>query len=231
MSRKAPAVQVYAEDFLGGTRFMSNAEVGLYARLLFEQVDKGPLPDDVEYFAKAYGKECRKLWPVVRSKFVAGPKEGTIINERMAKAIADRDAFRLRQSLRGKASAEVRSLGSTVVQPSTRSTTVEPLGDGVKSISAKERARPIEGFDEFYAAYPIHKAKSAAIVAWGKLTPEERALCKSAILAQIEARHFRGQDGKNYIPHPASWLNARRWEDEISEVVGSIPTGTWNPRA
>lgn len=220
MSRKAPAVQVYVEDFLGGTRFMSNAEVGLYTRLLFEQVDNGPIPDNVEHFVKAYGKECRKLWATVRSKFVDGPMPGTIINERMAKAIADRDAFRQRQSDRGKASAEARlNRGSTKHKQSLGSTVVEPLGDGV-GINTSEKERASKDFDEFYAAYPVHKAKGNAVKAWARLTDAERTLCLPAIAAQVKAQHFRGADGKDYIPHPASWLNARRWEDEVK-----IPTG------
>lgn len=76
------------------------------------------------------------------------------------------------------------------------------------------------GFDEFYAAYPVHKAKGNAVKAWARLTDSERTLCLPAIAAQVKAQHFRGADGKDYIPHPASWLNARRWEDEVKISTG-----------
>ena len=214
MSRNAPAVQFYAEDFLGGARFLSNAETGLYIRILCEQVDKGHVPDDVEHFVKAYGNECRKLWPAVRAKFIAGTEPGTMVNERMATAIATRDAFRLKQSEKGKMSASSRS---NPVQPRFNhgSTTVEPLGDGENKRVRKERANASEGFDEFYASYPTKKARGAAEKAWAKLTPDERKLCLPAIVAQVAANHFRGTDGNDYTPHPATWLNARRWEDEV----------------
>lgn len=71
-------------------------------------------------------------------------------------------------------------------------------------------------FDAFYAAYPIRKAKGSAIKAWAKLTTAERDLCLPAITAQVKASHFRGSDGKDYVPHPATWINARRWEDEVT---------------
>lgn len=29
---------------------------------------------------------------------------------------------------------------------------------------------------------------------------------------------------KQYMPHPATWLNARRWEDNLSETVDIQPT-------
>lgn len=73
----------------------------------------------------------------------------------------------------------------------------------------------LEEFYTFYAAYPVKKARAAAIKAWAKLTPAERPLCKPAIEAQLKAKHFLGGDGKNYVPHPATWLNERRWEDEV----------------
>lgn len=29
---------------------------------------------------------------------------------------------------------------------------------------------------------------------------------------------------KEFIPHPATWLNARRWEDDLSDTVITVPT-------
>ena len=42
-------------------------------------------------------------------------------------------------------------------------------------------------------------------------------MCQPAIEAQLKAKHFRGKDGQDYFPHCATWLNARRWEDEIAD--------------
>jgi len=222
MSRKAPAVQFYAEDFLGGTRFLSNAEVGLYIRLLCEQIDAGSVPDDVERFVSVYGKECRKLWPKVREKFIAGPSQGTMVNERMVAAIAAREAFRAKQKAKSDLALAARSSVPTgsPTGTSTGDPVGHPLGDGVSITQGrKERAtpKPTEGFDEFWAVYPSGKAKADAVKAWGKLRADERALCIPAIVAQVNAKHFRGHDGVDYIPYGSSWLNARRWEDEVTE--------------
>ena len=145
--RKAPAVQFYAGDFLTGTALMSNAEVGLYIRLLCLQVEHGAIPDDEDRIVQAYGEGARVLWPVVRRKFAPGPQEGTLVNERMAEALAARDAFRQKQSQKGKLSAERRSNnGATEPQPrfNRGSTVVEPLGDGegdTPTQKRRERAR------------------------------------------------------------------------------------------
>jgi hypothetical protein len=74
-----------------------------------------------------------------------------------------------------------------------------------------------EGFAAFWAAYPKKKNKGDALKAWVKLGPDQ-ALC-DLIVSKIDEQ--RGQDpewtrdGGQYIPHPASWLNARGWEDEF----------------
>ena len=93
----------------------------------------------------------------------------------------------------------------------------------------KERAtaKPPDGFDPFWAAYPIHKAKADAVKAWGRLSDAERNLCLPAITAQVKAHHFRGKDGQDFIPYGASWLNARRWEDEISSAAAKQEPMAW----
>ena len=71
------------------------------------------------------------------------------------------------------------------------------------------------GFDEFWSAYPRKVSKPQALKAWRKLSPDTQAL--QAILAGIERDRRSEQwlrDGGQFIPHPATWLNGRRWEDE-----------------
>jgi len=42
---KDPAVLFYFQDFLVGTEFMTDEEVGKYIRILCHQADKGPLTE------------------------------------------------------------------------------------------------------------------------------------------------------------------------------------------
>ncbi len=73
-------------------------------------------------------------------------------------------------------------------------------------------------FVRFYAVYPKHTAKEAArrayVKAVKKVSPEK-------ILAGAE--RFRDDPTRNpqYTPHPATWLNAGRWDDE--DVVATPP--------
>lgn len=71
-------------------------------------------------------------------------------------------------------------------------------------------------FDRFWAAYPRHENKQAAKKAFAKVDPDEELLLE--ILTAIEKQKSSSQwqeNGGQYIPHPATWLNGRRWEDEL----------------
>lgn len=69
-------------------------------------------------------------------------------------------------------------------------------------------------FERFYAAYPRKKSRIAAEKAFAKLNPDEQLL--TAMVAGIERAMTSGQwSNPQFIPHPATWLNAGGWLDEI----------------
>ena len=87
-----------------------------------------------------------------------------------------------------------------------------------KSCSETETETETEkenGFALFWSAYPRKTAKPAALRAFKgqKINGE-----LPTILKDIESRKtgaaWQKEDGA-YIPHPATYLNGRRWEDEI----------------
>ena len=70
-------------------------------------------------------------------------------------------------------------------------------------------------FDRFWTAYPRKEGKPKAKAAFDKLKPDEGLLQR--MLDSIERWKHTDQwqeDGGRYIPHPSTWLNQRRWEDE-----------------
>jgi len=71
--------------------------------------------------------------------------------------------------------------------------------------------------DEFWKEYPLKIAKHKAADSWSKLSSEERAFAVKAIKEQVSSNHFRGHDGRDFVPHPSTWLNQKRWEDEIKQ--------------
>ena len=76
-----------------------------------------------------------------------------------------------------------------------------------------------ELFDRFWQAYPKKRDKVRARKAWDKLKPD-LALCRvmsKALAIQKKSKEWK-KDGGEFIPYPATWLNGRRWEDEVSEA-------------
>lgn len=70
-------------------------------------------------------------------------------------------------------------------------------------------------FDAFWKAYPVHKAKQQARLAWDEMRPDAKLV--SLILAAIERQKRTEQWRKRIIPHADNWLRGERWKDEIDE--------------
>lgn len=72
-------------------------------------------------------------------------------------------------------------------------------------------------FEEFWTAYPKKKSKEDARKAWKKLKLNSDLLTKilTAIEQSKKSTDWQEKNGK-YIPYPATWLNGKRWEDDIS---------------
>lgn len=70
----------------------------------------------------------------------------------------------------------------------------------------------VEGFDEFWSAYPKKTAKADAEKAWAKIKPDLQTVL-TALSWQSSLEDWKKENGK-YIPFPASYLNSKRYEDE-----------------
>lgn len=71
----------------------------------------------------------------------------------------------------------------------------------------------VEPFDEFWTAYPRKVGKADARKAWAKAL---RRVNADKIVAAVREYPFR--DDLTFVPHPASWLNGGRWEDDPHAV-------------
>lgn len=72
----------------------------------------------------------------------------------------------------------------------------------------------MDDFEEFWKAYPRRVGKGKARAAFIK------AIKKTTLTIMLDAidwqRNQPGwlKDGGSFVPHPATWLNQERWEDE-----------------
>ena len=81
-------------------------------------------------------------------------------------------------------------------------------------------------FERFWGAYPRKQNKERARRAWKKINPDLE-LCRimAAALERDKLSEQWQKDGGSYIPHPSSWLNGRRWQDEHKGVDSGAQTG------
>lgn len=69
-------------------------------------------------------------------------------------------------------------------------------------------------FDEFWSAYPRKIAKAVARKAFAKLTEQQQLDACKAI--DDHNAYWKAKETElEFIPHPATWLNQERWEDEL----------------
>ena len=85
----------------------------------------------------------------------------------------------------------------------------------------KEEGIYTSNFLKFWESYPNKVGKGAAFKSYNNILNPKPQL--SDILNSIQT-HLKTEQWqtKKFIPHPATWLNQRRWEDEL-DAEGNKP--------
>ena len=223
---KPPAFQFYPDDFIGGTCDLSAEEVGAYIRLLCYQWSRGSIPDDAAKLARIAGVNVTHD---TLQKFPDG-KNARLEFERQKQA-----EYRAMQSAKGQASAKARfNRGSTVVQPkhepdgqpNVNSPSPSPSPSPLPNAKPQKSPSAPEGFDEFWQAYPKKVSKGDAMKAWQKNKPDLQTVLNT--LAWQKKSSEWTKDGGQFIPHPASYLNAQKYHDEkpaVTTPINHFPRG------
>lgn len=81
-----------------------------------------------------------------------------------------------------------------------------------------------ESFNDFWEKYNIKKGKHKALKIWMKLKQKDI----DEIFRTVETFVAVNEDPK-YRPHPTTYLNGRRWEDELEapKKIVSTKQNTW----
>ncbi len=97
--------------------------------------------------------------------------------------------------------------------------------------SSEESARETDDFAAFWAAYPRRVGKDAARKAFDRRRSD---VTLEAVLAALELQKGSQQwqrDGGRYVPHPATWLNQGRWQDEVDTSGSGLSSDEWEQAA
>lgn len=99
---------------------------------------------------------------------------------------------------------------------------IDKKTNSVKSVSKKQKLTEEyeQQFQEFWVVYPEKVAKGNAYETWKLLDEATKQACITAIKNQVENNHFYKEWKKEDVPpHPTTWLNQRRWEDNVKKII------------
>ena len=86
---------------------------------------------------------------------------------------------------------------------------------------------PLPSFSSFWEIYPRREAKQEAVRVWNALNPDDALLATiiASLKTQIGAGKFSTET--KFIPLPTTWLNQRRWEDEVGQADAFDPDAAY----
>ena len=192
-------------DYASHTRHLTNIEDLAYRRLLDAYyLQEHPLSVGITSVARQVNmREYETEVKAVLEEFFTLTDDGWF-HQRVDNEIKHFQAKRQQASNAGKASAERRN--------NIRSTDVQPTNNHKPITNNQIDKEYIDRFDEFWKHYPRKVSKPNALKAWLKVKPDDE-LTKT-IISAISKQNLSARE-EQFIPHPASWLNGKRWEDEV----------------
>jgi uncharacterized protein YdaU (DUF1376 family) len=215
-------------DFNNATRHLTRVERSLYRDLIDLYYDtEQALISDVDKLARkvlATSDEEKTALAMVLDEFFTLTDDG-FHNDRCDQEIASYRGKIGNASNAGKASAAARAnKKATGVERALNKRTTNQNQNQNQVIPLTPKGVEPAGFAEFWNAYPNHSAKANAVKAWGKVPAELHPAILAAVESQKQSAAWTKDDGQ-YVPHAATWLNGKRWEDGTAgpqERIGSF---------
>ena len=221
---------LYVADYRADTVRLSTEQHGAYLLILMDYWRNGPPPDDDKVLAQITGLSLAR-WkahrPVIQGFFAV---DGVWRQKRADKEM-DR-AVKLQETLsgRGKKGADARwskdspSNATAMQQAMQQAMPGTMLADAPSpsptpstTTKSKTLSANADGvFQKFWQAYPRKTAKKKASDIFKRLRVDDALL--ASMLTALRAQGGTDQWKRGIIPHAATWLNQRRWEDEVTPV-------------
>lgn len=110
---------------------------------------------------------------------------------------------------------------------------IEPWQDVEKPIKieivdCKKEQKEIEAmFEDFWREYPRKVDKVNAFKAFKKVC-KDRKMLATLLAALAQHRKTQQWQTKTLIPHASTWLNGRRWEDDLSSLEADKPQTSYD---
>jgi uncharacterized protein YdaU (DUF1376 family) len=225
----APFMQLYVGDYLADTLDLTCEEHGAYLLLLMTMWrHDAKLPNDPKKLARIARLSARKwedVWASI-SRFFAVEGD-SIVNQRLSKEYKKAEAKSELRADAGRKGGQAKALKSNDSPVANASVLLKHSSD-IRYQSSIEIGKPIScAFEEFWSVWPSKKAKKDAAKAWDKLSADDRTKAKDAAAAWFAK--WRASSPSASPIHAASYLNGRRWEDEIEPPMLRAINGGQSP--
>lgn len=208
----------FPSDFLNGVSDLSPNELAVYTICLMRMYDEsGPIANDHDRIGRRCNMRpthCRKALDALLKAGKLIAHDGLLFNERARKEIESLHELSTKQASNAHARwdqrAEKPNENNDGPMPSQCQTDAKPMPTRYQKPDTRKKIPPLSphGFDAFWEAYPLRKARGAAVKAWGKAimrAPPETIIAAAAAYRPAETK---------FTKHPATWLNQDCWTDE-----------------
>ena len=224
---------LFIGDYLADTTRLSTEQHGAYLLLIMDYWRSGPPPDD-DFVLAQITRMSPHAWSNARSIILAFFKHanGVLVHSRI-----DREKEEARDSkAKFKARAEIASakrwgkhapsIATSIATSNSQAMLEEcplplplplPTESKSKTSSASADAGYSKSFESFWELYPKRLNKGSAFKAFKRINPSEYAGVRAGLSGKVKCDDWI-KDGGKFIPHAATWLNARGWEDESAIV-------------
>jgi len=214
-----PYLPLYVSDYEADTAHLTIEEDGAYMRLLrlCWRTPGCSIPDDPQWIARRLRVSMadyeRLINPIIDEFFQR--EKARLFNPRLM-----REKARIEDTSRKRSDAGKKG-GRPANAPKTNKKDESPDKANGKhlelelepELEPEVKERTSNGFDAFWSSWPNKVSKAAAQKAWGKLKPSEREEAARLALSWFTAWRSRNRDASPI--HPASYLNGKRWTDQI----------------
>ena len=228
---KAPAFQFYPKDWLTDSDVvcMSMAQKGAYITLICYCWKEDKLPNNPDYIRKLLGNvpKWKTLWNGIKHKFEI--QGDYLIHPRLEKERLKQEEHRKKKSIAGKIGMEKRWGKSGNNHNTVTDVLITKNNSSSSTSSAYFNNKDIytSSFQNFWEIYPRRTGKKTALQAWNKINPDNE-LQKIMLDAIERNKQTKQWQSRRFIPHPATWLNQERWNDEVeSESLDEELESIW----
>ena len=215
---------MYPDDFEADTAHLTLSEDGAYNRLLrlCWRTPGCSIPADRQWIyrrLRALSDDDRAVIDTVLDEFFV-EQEGRFSNARLMKEWLAANEAHDRRKKAGSKGGKNKALKTNETAPSNAQAKPkqpepepEPEVREDTNVSSRRKPSPDEGFADFWEIWPSKKNKEAARRAWRKLSIKEKRAAFTAIRDGWFERWRQASPDASPI-HAATFLNARRWEDQ-----------------